>query len=182
MHDELISQFIDDELDLDEKVLFVETIQSDPVFTKDTLGLLQQEKILAMPIPVSRPMLKLSSTRPRISFKFFLKSFSAGLAAAVVTFFLLWPDVTIQPVSHRFVIFAPEVNHAEIAGSFSNWKPLSMKPAGQNGYWEVSVALQPGEYRYSYLLDGNEKRPDPTSLLQEEDDFGSVNSIIRIGI
>ncbi|HSO67022.1 MAG TPA: glycogen-binding domain-containing protein [Desulfatirhabdiaceae bacterium] len=182
MKDELISQFIDNELDLNEKIVFVETVHSDPVFTQDALSLLQQEKILTMPVPVNRPILKLSSIKPRRSFGLFFKSLSTGLATAAVTLFLLWPKTTIQPVSHRFVIFAPEIGQAEIAGSFSNWKPLSMKPAGQRGYWELSLDLPPGEHRYSYLLDGNRRTADPTTLLKEEDDFGSVNSIIRIGI
>ncbi len=46
MNDSLISLFIDDEMDLDEKVEFVETVHSSQVFTQETVDLLEQEKLL----------------------------------------------------------------------------------------------------------------------------------------
>ena len=42
----LISMFIDDELDMHEKVTFVENVREDATFTAETLTLLHQEKLL----------------------------------------------------------------------------------------------------------------------------------------
>ena len=44
MKDYLISSYIDDELDLDEKIEFVETVHEQMAFKDEAVGLLQQEK------------------------------------------------------------------------------------------------------------------------------------------
>ena len=48
MKSELISLFIDDELDLDDKVSFVETVHAEAVFKDETIELLNQEKMLRL--------------------------------------------------------------------------------------------------------------------------------------
>ncbi len=48
MSDILISQFIDDEMNLDEKITFVGIVRDDRRFADETVALLQQEKILAV--------------------------------------------------------------------------------------------------------------------------------------
>ena len=58
--DYLSSMYIDNELDLDEKVVFVDKVHSDPPFYRDTRALLLQEKLLRMPpdtsmLPVRPP-------------------------------------------------------------------------------------------------------------------------------
>lgn len=181
MKEELISLFIDDELDVDGKTDFVETIHADPVFAKETLDFLRQEKLLITPQPINLPMPHVSSLRRLWSFDWPFKALSAGLSAAMICLVLLWPTSQPPKILHRFVIYEPGVERAEIVGSFSRWKPLSMKSPGRNGYWEVSIELPPGEYEYSYFLDGNKSVADPTVQFREEDDFGNSNSIIRIG-
>ena len=191
MKDELISLFIDDELDLDEKTVFVETVHADPTFTKETLALLKQEKLLSTPLSINRPM-PVMATRwsPLLkrfwSFQIPFKALAAGLATAMIVIFVMQPETLLfrpksQKLLHRFVIFEPGVQQAEIAGSFSRWKPVPMKSSGRNGYWEVTIELSPGEYEYSYFLDGKKSVADPTVQFGEEDDFGNINSIIRIG-
>ena len=46
MNDYLISLFIDNEMDLDEKIEFVETVHSNHAFTPEAVDLLEQEKLL----------------------------------------------------------------------------------------------------------------------------------------
>ena len=46
MKSELISLFIDDELDLDDKLSFVETVHAEAVFKNEAIELLNQEKML----------------------------------------------------------------------------------------------------------------------------------------
>ena len=43
MKDFLISSYIDDELDLDEKIEFVETVHAQPAFKDEAVDLLHQE-------------------------------------------------------------------------------------------------------------------------------------------
>jgi hypothetical protein len=186
MKDELISLFIDDEMNLDEKMVFVETIHADSVFTEETLDLLKQEKLLTIPQSIDRPMphpvRKSFSWRDIFLFQWPFKALAAGLATAMLVFFIMGPETKSQKIMHRFVIFEPDIDRVEIAGSFTRWQPLPMKSIGSNGYWEVTVPLDPGEYEYSYFLDGKKSVADPTVQFREEDDFGNNNSIIRIGI
>ena len=46
MKDYLISSYIDDELDLDEKIEFVETVSEKVSFKDETVDLLLQEKLI----------------------------------------------------------------------------------------------------------------------------------------
>ena len=80
----------------------------------------------------------------------------------------------------RFVLYQPDAHTAAIVGSFNHWKAVSMNPAGTAGYWEVTLDLPPGEYRYGFLLDGRRHIADPTREAREPDDFGGDNSILRI--
>ena len=50
MKNYLISLFIDNELNLDEKIDFVENTHGDQVFKDDAIGLLRQEKLLHLQI------------------------------------------------------------------------------------------------------------------------------------
>lgn len=186
MKDELISLFIDDEMNLDEKMAFVETVHADSAFTEETLDLLKQEKLLTIPQSINRPMQqpvkKAFSWRDFFSFQWPFKALTVGLATAMLVFFIMGPETKPHKIMHRFVIFEPGIERAEIAGSFSRWEPLPMKSVGRNGYWEVTIPLEPGEYEYSYFLDGKQSVADPTVQFREEDDFGNNNSIVRIGV
>jgi 1,4-alpha-glucan branching enzyme len=86
----------------------------------------------------------------------------------------------VKSIEHRFVIYHEGSQEVEIIGSFTNWQRIPMNPAATHGYWEISLAVPPGEHRYSYILDNEEILPDPTVSAQEKDDFGSINSILTV--
>lgn len=189
METTLISQFIDDELSLEEKIAFVQSIRTDSSFCDETLSLLKQESVLARELRLDRPMLNFQAVRQSNPALSWLRWTAALPIAAAILFLLIWFKPGIAPkttasaasIAHRFVIYAPEVRQAEIAGSFSNWDPIPMKPIGTQGYWELTLSMKPGEYRYSILLDRKFRMTDPTVPLKESDDFGTANSILRIG-
>jgi hypothetical protein len=181
MEDYLISMFIDDELDLDDKIVFVEAVHSDKDFKDESIDLLQQEKVIrsevvnrlpTVDVPVKQK-LRVPIWRP-------ISIFTAGLAAAMLISFLSLPSQERLSASHRFVIYQPEVNQVEITGSFIGWKTLPMKQVGTSGYWEVTLDLAEGEHRFSYILEGNRRLADPTILTREHDDFGGENSILEV--
>ena len=101
-----------------------------------------------------------------------------AVAAAMMVFFM--PPHKEMEVTNRFVIFRPDVNQAEIAGTFTDWNRLPMKRIGSTGYWEITLPLPTGEHRFTYILEGNNRFADPTILPREKDDFGGENSIIRV--
>ena len=180
----LISMFIDDEMDLDDKRSFVEKIRSNRSFSDETLELLEQEKIIRSDAVYQIPQLQIKAGR---DWKKLLNSLvrpfgyavtGMAVAAALMVFFM--PVQKGVHVTNRFVIFRPDVNQAEIAGTFTDWNRLPMKRIGSTGYWEIKLPLPSGEHRFTYILEGNNRFADPTILNREKDDFGGENSIIHV--
>jgi len=60
-----------------------------------------------------------------------------------------------------FYITAPNAKQVELAGDFNRWgkDPIVLK-GYRKGYFETSVALTAGEYKYVFLVDGQD-RLDP---------------------
>lgn len=179
-----ISAFIDDQLNLDEKVQFVETVHADKAFKDETVSLLVQERQLRAPATRQAPQMALKRRKAPWARQWLkpLGYYGGGLVTALLLIFLLaQPARVASPtVAHRFVIYQPEITAADLVGSFSDWKAVEMQPTGASGYWEITVSLPPGEHRYSFLLDGRRQVADPTVQEQERDDFGGVNSIISV--
>ena len=183
--DYLSSMYIDDEMDLDEKRLFVEKVRSEDSFYTQTLELLAQEKQLrelpVMPAPdIEKPV------RPPIGIvltRFFkpLGFATAGFTAAVLMLFSLFqPPPMPTACSNRFVLFEPTARQVELAGSFTGWQRVALQPIGSSGYWELNLPVPTGEHRFAYILDGNRQMADPTLPASEKDDFGGKNSILNV--
>jgi len=154
--------------------------------------LLEQEKQLRsdviplVPDISFKKALKFSDTR---YFNLFLRIAKAGAVAAVLVllvFSLYWKndDAVTAPlqdaVPRRFVIFQPEANSVQIAGSFTNWNNIPLKMVGPSGYWEVELDVTRGEHKYVFIVGDDKKITDPTILMKEEDDFGSENTVLVV--
>lgn len=180
MNTYLISSFIDDELDLDEKVQLVQWIHRDVGFKDEALNLISQEKMLRSDAVATVPPVVVNYRQPRMR----LLALASGFLSLVLLLGGLWlysysnRDVVVVP--YRFVIYQPQVTSAQIAGSFTQWQPLELTPAGRSGYWEIVLDLPAGEHRYSYILDGRQRVADPTVVSREADDFGGENSILEV--
>jgi hypothetical protein len=186
----LISQYIDDELSLDEKVDFVGQVHASSEVKNRAVELLEQEKslrqMLAGPVPIRRfaPWWKINflANVPKMA------GFAAAVAVLVAIVFLPRLPSTVQrvevaassPVPHRFVIYNTGIEQAEISGTFTDWKKIPMQPAGSSGYWAVTLPLAAGEHRYIFILNGREQVVDPTVPARENDDFGAANSILLV--
>ncbi len=181
MKDYLISMFIDDELDLDNKIEFVETVHDSRPFKDETVALLRQEKNLRMPVVDQVPVVTVAPRERKWRFSWRPAGvFAAGLATAVLIILLLLPTKQRLSAAHRFVIYQPGVKQVAITGTFTDWKAVPMKKAGRSGYWEITLDLPAGEYRYSYILEGKRQLADPTVLTREKDDFGGENSVLEV--
>lgn len=183
----LISMFIDNELDLDEKLEFVEIVHDDRSFKDEAVELIRQERLLRSDALVSFPEIAIGKERgfSLSRLRGLLRPagiMGAAVAAALIVVFLLLPsprDIDTM-ISHRFVIYRPDVTQVELAGSFSEWRRIPMEEIGTSGYWEVELPLPPGEHRFSYILEGDEKMADPTVTTKERDDFGGENSVLLV--
>lgn len=180
----MISMFIDNELDLDGKISFVERVRRDGSFSDETVALLQQEKVLRSEPVRCAPCIAFEPERnwrelliPLVRpFGFAVCGFAAALLL-VFAFPVTQPDTEVR---NRFVIYRPDITQAEIAGTFTDWRPLPMKKIGSTGYWEILLELPEGEHRFTYILEGRDRFADPTILTREMDDFGGENTIIRV--
>lgn len=104
------------------------------------------------------------------------------LAAAVVLA-TTW-SVTSRPDAARpirFSLRAPASARVALIGDFNDWDPQQLPLHARAGEWSVTVRLQPGRYRYSFVVDGSRWVADPQSAAATDDDFGTPTSVITVG-
>ena len=186
-----ISMYIDNEMSLEEKILFIMHIRGNKAYTDDAVSMLEQEKTLQAAVlqPVPEAAVPLLHARKH------MHSLGIGLAACIllVVSFLLGTNfswfndpslrfTTLMPatVEHRFVLFQQGSSQVEIAGSFTEWQKVPLTPTGSEGYWEITLEVPSGEHRYSFIIDESKRIPDPTVASKESDDFGSINSVLYV--
>lgn len=79
-----------------------------------------------------------------------------------------------------FKLNAPEAQEVFLAGSFNEWdegaRPLK-KDA--KGVWRTRISLEPGEYEYRFIVDG-EWVDDPECEDRCENEYGICNCVVRI--
>lgn len=195
MKDYLISMFIDNELDLDEKIDFVETVHKEKTFKDVALDLLEQEKLvhaeLKQPVPqIQLPIQQKSQKSFSIPWLRPAALFSAGLALGAAVLFMMPPSIPVpvpstainREIPHRFIIYRPNADHADIIGTFTSWQPVAMERIGPSGYWSLTLNLPEGEYQYSYLVEDGQQIADPTVPERVQDDFGGENSILSVKV
>jgi len=78
----------------------------------------------------------------------------------------------------RFAIEAPSAQSVEIAGDWNSWQPVAADRA-ENGVWYADVALAPGEYRYSFRVNGKDWRT-PRGTAGVADGFGGQSAYITV--
>jgi len=182
--DYYISMFIDNELELSEKIEFLKNVHEDNGVYTEAIELLEQEKILRSGMLACSPAVEIKKKRNWFAFLNAKPVIAlASAAAAVIIFMLSFSPVhkdTVSTQTHRFVIYNPDASKVEISGSFIDWKVLPLTRIGSSGYWQIELDIPKGEHRYTYLV-GGERVADPTILAREQDDFGGENSILFVG-
>ncbi len=118
-------------------------------------------------------------------------SFLAGAIAAAACILLGFglasyvqgPQIPVETAStFRMVYYSPSARSVSVLGDFNGWSSEIPLQSGQGGYWETEMRVPPGEYRYVFVVDGRQHVPDPTADYVIDDDFGSKNSVVRIGL
>jgi hypothetical protein len=181
---DMISMFIDNEMDINEKISFIEAVQKNRSFGNDALDFLRQEKLLRTDVVDRVPDISINTP---FDWKQTVRRFfqpmglaASGLAAALLFFIFFAPQPVPGPVTNRFVIYRPAVSQVEITGTFTGWERIPMQKIGNSGYWEISLNLTEGEHQFTYILEGQNFFPDPTIPTREMDDFGGVNSVLYV--
>ena len=121
-------------------------------------------------------------------------AFGALAAAAVIALLIVRPSAAPEvpgavPVGEaptrvvtRFVLVAPGAASVHLAGDFNAWRPegIALEQLRGTDIWTADVPLQPGVHQYTFVLDGSEWVADPRAVLQVDDGFGQLNSIIVV--
>ncbi len=184
-----ISLYIDDALNLDEKIDFVKRIHDEEQFYSEAVGLLEQEKLLCSDVVESVPQVSIKEKSSIFDIQFLRPYFRVAEFGVVAVLLLIIiagripvnrQETSIESVSKRFVIYMPEAQNVQIAGSFTNWNSVPMKMIGPSGYWEIELDVTKGEHKYVFIIGDDKKIADPTILLKERDDFGSENSVLVV--
>lgn len=74
---------------------------------------------------------------------------------------------------------APLAQKVEVMGDFTDWQPVTLKPAG-DGSWVVLMPLSAGTYRMNLRLDGGAWAVPP-GLGVAEDEFSGVVGVLIVG-
>jgi hypothetical protein len=184
MKDYLISSYIDDELNLDEKIEFVETVHEKAAYRDEAVDLLHQEKLVRGEVVDRLPAVVFPEKQGFFTLLWRPAGmFAAGLAAALLVMFFVTPRQELPVLTmHRFVLYQPDVKQVEITGSFLGWAAVAMQRSGTSGYWEAVLEVPAGEHRLCYIIEGRKRIPDPTIPIREKDDFGGENSILAVNM
>jgi len=86
--------------------------------------------------------------------------------------------------TRRIVPFVARIGEAKavtITGDFTQWSKEGISlERGTNGEWKASLKLEPGEYQYRLLVDG-EWRDHGEAGKRVPNPFGSENCVLTVG-
>lgn len=83
----------------------------------------------------------------------------------------------------RLEIEIPKADTVVVVGDWNNWNPQTHYLAKSDGgeTWSIEMQLERGkEYRYQFVIDGEQWIADPNAYLQVDDGFGGTNSILEM--
>jgi len=79
-----------------------------------------------------------------------------------------------------FIVRAKGASEVVVTGDFTQWTREGIRlRKGSNDEWRTVLALEPGEYQYRLVIDGN-WQDDPQAAKQVPNPFGGNNSILRV--
>ncbi len=86
-----------------------------------------------------------------------------------------------QPLQHHTFVLPgyPTAKQVYVAGAFNDWNPRSVPMTKTATGWSATVALQPREHAYKFIVDGT-WITDPTHSLTADDGAGHTNSLLII--
>ena len=83
----------------------------------------------------------------------------------------------------QFVLVEPRAAKVSLVGDFNDWDATRtpMHQTSGDGLWSAVVSLEPGRYRYAYLIDGRRWLADPAAPAVRDDDYGAPSSVVTVG-
>jgi glycosidase len=90
--------------------------------------------------------------------------------------------VLIKPKCVLYTLkFYPRSNVSSVmvAGDFNSWNPNGYNFSKKDTYWEYTLEIEPGNYSYQLIVDGNWIK-DPHNNEVLENGYGGYNSLMRV--
>jgi len=85
-----------------------------------------------------------------------------------------------QPVEFHFDPKGQTCAQVALMGDMNNWNPAeSPMSVGADGRWSISLMLNPGKYKYRFVIDGVE-RLDPANRDSMDNNIGGYNSVAYV--
>jgi 1,4-alpha-glucan branching enzyme len=78
-----------------------------------------------------------------------------------------------------FTLEAPAAERVQLAGDFNGWVLDGNDMNATGRIWQKTVKLQPGRYRYRYVVDG-QWQSDPLNPALEPSPYGGHDSILVV--
>jgi hypothetical protein len=77
-----------------------------------------------------------------------------------------------------------EIENAFLAGEFNDWAPTAtpMTPRKKDGAFRATVELEPGEYQFRYVINGEHWYNDQNADGYVPSGFGEHNCVVAIPI
>jgi len=89
--------------------------------------------------------------------------------------------VSVKETKTEFSLLAPQAQSVFLSGDFNQWSTSSHPlRKGKDGEWKISLTLDPGQYQYRFLVDG-EWQNDPRSPECVNNPFGTLNCLKIVG-
>jgi chromosome partitioning protein len=80
----------------------------------------------------------------------------------------------------NFSVFAPDAKEVFLVGEFNNWRADDdSRMTAENGTWQKKLGLNPGKYRYRFVIDGSWVE-DSANPLKELNPYGSQDSLVEV--
>lgn len=133
-------------------------------------------------------ILERTQNKPGIS-RWILAAAAAAAFIVAVSVPLLRPGISdgVQETSDYTAVVLdvdfPNAQQVSVVGDWNNWDPEAQKlKKSTNGtLWVIEMELEKGrEYRYQFIIDGEEWVPDPDAAIKIDDGFGGINSVLVI--
>ena len=86
------------------------------------------------------------------------------------------PDGTIE-----FAFFRPSAHKVAVAGDFNNWdtQRQELRP-DEHGWWHLRMAIEPGEYKFKYVIDDSVWEADFAAYGVEMCKIGGWTSVLYV--
>jgi 1,4-alpha-glucan branching enzyme len=91
--------------------------------------------------------------------------------------------VTESSGQKTFRVYLPEASGVELVGSFTDWRSRPIAMAKEDtGWWTATVALNPGDHDFNYLVDGSFWLADYAASGVRRNPYGGWVSQIHVDV